>query len=117
MCANMAARFARIAGGLPAGSARTAADFDELAPALAAGPPERHVIAIDLRGRGHSDHDADHGNYNCMTELCDIVGVLFALGVGPAVFMGSSRGGILTMMLARHTRPRSPASCCTTSAP
>jgi len=41
------------------GLARTAADFDELAPALAAGPPERHVIAIDLRGRGHSEHDAD----------------------------------------------------------
>ncbi len=81
------------------GLARTAADFDELAPALAAGPPERHVIAIDSRGRGHSDHDADHTNYNCMTELGDIVSILFALGVGPAVFVGSSRGGILTMLL------------------
>jgi pimeloyl-ACP methyl ester carboxylesterase len=81
------------------GLARSAADFDELAPALAAGPPERHVIAIDSRGRGHSDHDADHTNYNCMTELGDIVSVLFELGVGPAVFFGSSRGGILTMLL------------------
>jgi pimeloyl-ACP methyl ester carboxylesterase len=81
------------------GLARTAADFDELAPALAAGTPQRHVIAIDSRGRGHSDHDADHTNYNCMTELGDIVSVLFELGVGPAVFVGSSRGGILTMLL------------------
>src|SRR5580692_12623204 len=81
------------------GLARSAADFDELAPALAAGPPERHVIAIDSRGRGHSDHDADHTNYNCMTELGDIVSVLFELGVGPAVFVGSSRGGVLTMLL------------------
>ena len=93
----------RNAPGLPVvclpGLARTAADFDELAPALAAGPPERHVIAVDLRGRGHSDHDADHANYNCMVELADIVGVLIALGVGPAVFVGSSRGGVLTMML------------------
>jgi pimeloyl-ACP methyl ester carboxylesterase len=79
--------------------ARTAADFDELAPALAGGPPQRHVIAIDSRGRGHSDHDADHTNYNCMTELGDIVSVLFELGVGPAVFVGSSRGGVLTMLL------------------
>ena len=93
----------RTAQGLPVvclpGLARTAADFDELAPALAAGQPSRHVIAIDSRGRGHSDHDADHTNYNCMTELGDIVGVLFELGVGPAVFVGSSRGGILTMLL------------------
>ena len=93
----------RTSPGLPVvclpGLARTAADFDELAPALAAGPPERHVIAINSRGRGHSDYDADHTNYNCMTELGDIVSILFALGVGPAVFVGSSRGGILTMLL------------------
>ena len=82
------------------GLARTAADFDELAPTMAAGPPERHVIAIDLRGRGHSEHDADHSNYNCTVELADIVSVLIALGVGPAIFVGSSRGGVLTMMLA-----------------
>jgi pimeloyl-ACP methyl ester carboxylesterase len=93
----------RAAPGMPVvclpGLARSAADFDELAPALAAGPPERHVIAIDSRGRGHSDHDTDHTNYNCMTELGDIVSVLFSLGVGPAVFVGSSRGGVLTMLL------------------
>ncbi len=93
----------RTSPGLPVvclpGLARTAADFDELAPALAVGPPERHVIAIDSRGRGHSEHDVDHTNYNCMTELGDIVSILFALGVGPAAFVGSSRGGILTMLL------------------
>lgn len=82
------------------GLARSAADFDELAPALAAGPPERHVIAIDSRGRGQSDHDADHTNYNCTVELGDIVGVLMTLGLGPAIFIGSSRGGVLTMLLA-----------------
>ncbi len=95
---------ARSAPGLPVvclpGLARTTADFDELAPALAAGPPQRRVIAIDSRGRGHSDHDIDHGNYNCTVELGDIVSVLIALGVGPAVFVGSSRGGVLTMLLA-----------------
>jgi pimeloyl-ACP methyl ester carboxylesterase len=93
----------RGAPGLPVvclpGLARSCSDFDELAPALAVGPPERHVIAIDSRGRGRSDHDADHSNYNCMTELGDIVSVLFELGVGPAVFVGSSRGGVLTMLL------------------
>jgi len=82
------------------GLARTTADFDELAPALACGPPQRHVIAIDSRGRGHSDHDADYTNYNCTVELADIVSVLMTLEVGPAMFVGSSRGGILTMLLA-----------------
>ena len=94
----------RAAPGLPVvclpGLARTVADFDVLAPALAAGPPQRHVVAIDLRERGHSDYDADHANYNCTVELADIVSVLTELGVGPAVFVGSSRGGVLTMMLA-----------------
>ena len=94
----------RSAPGLPVvclpGLARTAADFDDLAPALAAGPPERHVIAIDSRGRGHSDHDTDHSNYNCLVELGDIISVLISLGIGPAVFVGSSRGGVLTMMMA-----------------
>jgi pimeloyl-ACP methyl ester carboxylesterase len=95
---------ARAAPGLPVvclpGLARTVADFDVLAPMLVAGPPQRHVVAIDLRGRGHSDHDTDHANYNCTVELADIVSVLIALGVGPAMFVGSSRGGVLTMMLA-----------------
>ena len=63
----------RTAPGMPVvclpGLARTVADFDDLAPALAHRTAERRVIAIDSRGRGHSDHDADHGNYNCMVEL------------------------------------------------
>ncbi len=94
---------ARAAPGLPVvclpGLARTVADFDALAPALAAGPPARRVVAIDSRGRGHSEHDADHANYNCTVELGDIINVLIALDVGPAVFVGSSRGGVLTMLL------------------
>ena len=93
----------RSAPGLPVvclpGLARTGADFDILAPVLAAKPQHRHVIVIDSRGRGHSDHDSDHGNYNCAVELADIVSVLFALDVGPAVFIGSSRGGVLSMTM------------------
>jgi pimeloyl-ACP methyl ester carboxylesterase len=93
----------RIAPALPVvclpGLARTVADFAALAPALANGRPARQVIAIDSRGRGQSDYDSNADNYNLAVELGDAVTVLTALEIGPAVFVGSSRGGILTMLL------------------
>jgi pimeloyl-ACP methyl ester carboxylesterase len=82
------------------GLARTVADFDALAPALANDSGHhRRVIAIDSRGRGRSEYDPNPENYNVAIELADVVSVLIALDVGPAVFVGSSRGGILTMMM------------------
>jgi pimeloyl-ACP methyl ester carboxylesterase len=93
----------RAAGGLPVvclpGLARTTADFDALAPALADGGARR-VIAIDYRGRGLSDYDRDPDNYNFQIELADILAILTALEALPAIFIGTSRGGILTMLLA-----------------
>jgi pimeloyl-ACP methyl ester carboxylesterase len=82
------------------GLTRTTADFDALAPALAYGNPPRRVIAIDSRGRGQSEYDPDPQHYNLAVELADIVAVLTALEIDRAVFIGSSRGGILTMLLA-----------------
>lgn len=83
------------------GLARTVADFAMLAPALAHGVDRgRRVIAIDSRGRGRSDYDSNPANYNVAVELGDVVSVLTALGIGPAVFVGSSRGGILAMLMA-----------------
>jgi pimeloyl-ACP methyl ester carboxylesterase len=82
------------------GLARTVRDFDALAPALANGQQGRRVIAIDSRGRGQSDYDKNPENYNVAIELGDVVTVLVALGIGQAVFIGSSRGGLLTMLLA-----------------
>ena len=83
------------------GLARTGADFDALATALA-GDPERprYVVTMDYRGRGRSDYDRNPLNYNLATELADLLAVLTALDIGPAVFVGTSRGGILAMLLA-----------------
>ena len=93
----------RIAPAMPVvclpGLARTVADFDALAPTLANGYPPRRVIAINSRGRGRSDYDINPENYNMAVELGDIVTVLTALEIGKAVFIGSSRGGLLTMLL------------------
>ena len=83
------------------GLARTAADFHDLATALATDPETpRRVIAADCRGRGLSAYDPDPMNYSYATELADLESVLTALDVGPAVFVGTSRGGILTMLMA-----------------
>jgi pimeloyl-ACP methyl ester carboxylesterase len=96
---------ARSAAALPVlclpGLARTAADFDALATALAndAAHP-RAVIALDYRGRGESDYDRDPANYSFPVELADVLAVAIALDVLPAVFVGTSRGGILSMLLA-----------------
>jgi pimeloyl-ACP methyl ester carboxylesterase len=60
----------------------------------------RRVIALDARGRGLSEYDHNPENYNLLVELGDLVAVLAALAVGRAVFIGSSRGGLLTMHLA-----------------
>jgi pimeloyl-ACP methyl ester carboxylesterase len=82
------------------GLTRTTADFDDLARALAAGVPPRRVIALDSRGRGQSAYDPNPKNYTPGIELTDLTQVLKALDVSRAVFVGSSRGGILTMLLA-----------------
>jgi pimeloyl-ACP methyl ester carboxylesterase len=106
---------ARSAAGLPVvclpGLARTAADFEALARALAADPATpRRVIALDSRGRGKSDYDRQPANYNLQVELADLLAVLTALGIDRAAFVGTSRGGILIMLLAA-ARPTAIAGC------
>ena len=83
------------------GLTRTTADFHELATALTAdSQTPRRVFSLDYRGRGLSDYDKDPANYNLATELADLQRVLAVLGVPRAVFVGTSRGGLLTMLLA-----------------
>ena len=83
------------------GLARTAGDFHTLAIALASDAEQpRRVVAVDYRGRGRSEHDRDPANYTVTTELADLECALAALDIGRAVFIGTSRGGILTMLMA-----------------
>lgn len=85
------------------GLARTAADFDVLAERLAAGRDgvvPRRVLALDYRGRGLSDRDPDPRNYDVRVEANDVLAVLAAAEVGDAILVGTSRGGLISMVLA-----------------
>jgi pimeloyl-ACP methyl ester carboxylesterase len=91
------------------GLTRNGSDFEELGVAFAGDAAQpRWVMAIDSRGRGGSDHDPNPDNYSFTVELADVLAVLSALEVGPAIFIGTSRGGILAMLLG-SARPAAVA--------
>jgi pimeloyl-ACP methyl ester carboxylesterase len=93
------------------GLARTVADFEALATALAGNSQTpRRVLALDSRGRGRSQYDRNPANYNLKVELADLLAVLTALGISQAIFVGTSRGGILAMLLGA-ARPGAIAGC------
>ncbi|MGL4438588.1 MAG: alpha/beta fold hydrolase [Bosea sp. (in: a-proteobacteria)] len=83
------------------GLARNSADFHELALSLSGDPKRpRRVIALDYRGRGRSEYDKTWTNYDIKIELDDVLQVLAATGIHEAVFVGTSRGGLITMSMA-----------------
>jgi pimeloyl-ACP methyl ester carboxylesterase len=83
------------------GLARTGDDFTELAQALTADPADpRCVFAVDYRGRGASEYDRNPGNYSLPVEVADVLAVMTALELSPAIVVGTSRGGLLAMLLA-----------------
>jgi len=82
------------------GLTRNGSDFHELATALTRDAMHpRLVITIDSRGRGRSEYDRNPENYSFQVELADVLAAITALEIGPAVFLGTSRGGVLTMLL------------------
>lgn len=84
-----------------AGLTRNSADFHPLALHLSRHPKyPRRVLCLDYRGRGMSAHDSDWENYNIFTEAADVTAATDALDIGKAVVVGTSRGGLVTYVLA-----------------
>jgi pimeloyl-ACP methyl ester carboxylesterase len=79
------------------GLTRNCRDFHELALILAT---ERRVVAFDYRGRGQSSYDPDWKNYQLPVETADVLAGLVALGIENAVFIGTSRGGLIIHLIA-----------------
>ena len=88
-----------------AGLTRNSRDFHDLAVALATHPTcPRPVYCLDYRGRGRSEWDKDWRNYSPYVELQDVTAFLTLRGLANIAVLGTSRGGIITMLLA-VTRP------------
>lgn len=79
------------------GLTRNARDFEPLAERFAG---EWRVIAVDLRGRGESGYDPVPTNYAPHVYAGDLLKLLDQLGIADAVFVGTSLGGIITMVMA-----------------
>ena len=85
------------------GLTRNCRDFEPVAEQFAG---EWRVIAVDLRGRGMSDYDPNSGNYVPPVYAADLLKLLDQLGIADAVFLGTSLGGIITMVTALQDSER-----------
>ena len=81
------------------GIARTAHNFDHLAPHFS---DRYHVLAVDLRGHGDSEWSAD-GAYLVEDYVSDVEALITSLGLRDVVMWGNSTGGRVAQMIAgRH---------------
>ncbi|RSU54347.1 alpha/beta hydrolase [Sphingomonas sp. S-NIH.Pt15_0812] len=85
------------------GLTRNARDFAALAEAMAG---RRRVIAVDFRGRGESGYARDAMSYVPLTYVQDVLALLADRGIARFVAVGTSLGGIVTMLLTGPARER-----------
>ncbi len=79
------------------GVTRNSADFASLCQQLC---QRYRVIAVDLRGRGKSDYDSNPYNYQPAVYTDDIIALLDSLNLSKVSFIGTSLGGLVSMLLA-----------------
>jgi len=83
------------------GLTRNSDDFDSLANYLTSeAGGARRVITLDYRGRGKSDYDKNSDNYSIFKETEDVINGLIAIGIQHVHLLGTSRGGLIAMVLA-----------------
>lgn len=90
------------------GLTRNSRDFEVVAPRIAA--LGRRVVAADMRGRGKSANDPDPAHYVPAVYAQDVIKLMDALAIPKAVFIGTSMGGLITMVLATIAPDRIAAS-------
>ena len=96
--------------GLPlialAGLTRNGDDFNFVAPRLSG----LRLIRPDYRGRGRSQW-GDPVSYSIEQEARDVIALMDHLGLARAAILGTSRGGLIAMLLAATAKARLRGVC------
>jgi len=79
------------------GLTRNSKDFHEIAEHLAS---SYRLLCPDLRGRGRSDRDPEWLNYRPATYVRDVWTLVDTLGIASFILVGTSLGGLLSMIMA-----------------
>lgn len=88
------------------GLTRSMADFDYVLPHLS----KAQIIRMDYRGRGASDH-APAATYTILQEAQDALALLDHLHLPQVAVLGTSRGGLIGLVLAHLAKPRLAGLC------
>ena len=80
------------------GLTRNSLDYEDVAPWLAG--LGRHVIAVDLRGRGRSQA-GDPAGYRLPVYVNDVLALIDRMGFDRVHILGTSLGGMVAMQMAR----------------
>lgn len=86
-----------------AGLTRNRDDFD---PVVDLFSDRARIIRLDSRGRGASDYDPNPQNYTIPQETNDVLALMDHLNLDRAAIIGTSRGGLIAMVLAATAKQR-----------
>lgn len=85
------------------GLTRNSRDFAPLAKTLAG---DWRVIVPEMRGRGNSEYAKDTSTYTPPTYIKDVEALLAELGIEKFVAIGTSMGGLMTMLMTAKDASR-----------
>lgn len=78
------------------GLTRNSADFEEIANMLKS---QYRLVVVDQRGRGRSAYDPDSSRYTPATYVKDMFTLIDFLELNDIVLMGTSMGGLMSMIM------------------
>ncbi len=85
------------------GLSRNCRDFSQLCEYL---NKNFRVLAVDFRGRGKSEYDTNPANYQPAVYMKDMLALLNSLQLKKVILIGTSLGGLVSMLMASVSKDR-----------
>ena len=85
------------------GLTRNHKDFEPMISALRG---QHRFISVDVRGRGKSERDPRPENYSPAIYAADMIALLDSLGLESVALIGTSMGGLMSMIMAKTAPER-----------